>query len=464
MAKCKRLNLNWQLEWRDERTGFINSYLNTLPFKPTEDELEMMGKYILWGKNRQNGLNGRQEGLQLETAAGTWDAEPVESLDALLESPAFTESMLRRPEDPVYKAPREVFSRSTARKLASPELLHELEQLWRLIDETELLITFYDLDHQKRTSPPRAQLLSRFNELEILSIHERAQHLNSYKYLQQKHYLVELRQRQYIYKDSYAPPMLSTPTFNTHIEDPTLFWDSDIQVLPLGLKYANSQLTQKLWRTDRFPEPKDFNDSELQELTKLLWRPARNSPYTFNFENPVQLFLLDGVYLSARESLKTEGVHPLESNFNELLNTYDSYVALAQLPKVQLQLLNLKRQHISNEQISTILGEEFGHPYTVNYISTLYRQNVLGAIAKTAKKHREVCENLMFPENFKLCSDCGRWLLRDAENFTRKVKVKDGFDCRCKSCAKRLREKRKQKYEEEIIRLTSMSKDMQDCE
>ena len=454
MAKCKRLNLNWQLEWRDERTQFINSYLEVIPFKPTEDELEMMGNYILWGKNRQTGLNGRQEGLQLETAAGTWDAEPVESLDALLESPTFNESMLRQPDMPVYKAPREVFSRSDARRLASPELLCELESLWRTIDETELLLAFYDLDHQKRTSPPRAQLLSRFNELEILSIHERAQHLNSYKYLQQKHSLVELRQQQYLYKDSYAPLMQTTPTFNTQVESPTFFWGTDIHILPLGLKYANSPLTKKLWRTDRFPEPKDFNDSELQELTKLLWRPAPSTQNFFNFENPAHLYLLDDVYLAARENLNVQGVQPLESNFNELLDTYDSYVALAQLPGYQWRLLQLKRQHVLNEQISSILGEEFGRPYTVNYISTLYHQNILGAIAQTARKHREVCENLMFPENFKLCSDCGRWLLRNAENFTRKIKAKDGFDCRCKSCAKKLREKRKQKHEEEIVRQT----------
>ena len=61
---------------------------------PNEEELDMMGKYILWGKDPITGKNGKQMGLQLETRHGTWDDEPVDSLDALLEQPTFSETQL----------------------------------------------------------------------------------------------------------------------------------------------------------------------------------------------------------------------------------------------------------------------------------------------------------------------------------------------------------------------------------
>lgn len=53
-----RLDLDFKLESRSERTDFLNKYIPTLNFVPTEDELETMANYILWGKNSE-GLNGR---------------------------------------------------------------------------------------------------------------------------------------------------------------------------------------------------------------------------------------------------------------------------------------------------------------------------------------------------------------------------------------------------------------------
>lgn len=53
-----RLDLDFKLETRSERTDFLNKYIPTLNFTPNEDELETMANYILWGKN-SDGLNGR---------------------------------------------------------------------------------------------------------------------------------------------------------------------------------------------------------------------------------------------------------------------------------------------------------------------------------------------------------------------------------------------------------------------
>lgn len=81
-----------------------------------------MAKYILWGKDPKTGLNGRQEGLELETRYGTWDAQKLESYDALIEDPAFNEISLQQEQVPL-KAVKETFSRSKARKFAPPSIL-----------------------------------------------------------------------------------------------------------------------------------------------------------------------------------------------------------------------------------------------------------------------------------------------------------------------------------------------------
>ena len=76
-----RLDLNFQLETAESRTLFVKEYLPTLPFTLTQDELETISNYILWGKN-SSGRNIQQEGyVELKS----WTRQPVESLEALLE-------------------------------------------------------------------------------------------------------------------------------------------------------------------------------------------------------------------------------------------------------------------------------------------------------------------------------------------------------------------------------------------
>jgi len=95
------LKLDFSLEWRDERAKFIADHIKDEDiFSPSE--LATISDYILWGRDRQSGLNGLQEGLDLNSKWNQSDSK-VESLDALVESPTFNESMLRRPTDPPMK-------------------------------------------------------------------------------------------------------------------------------------------------------------------------------------------------------------------------------------------------------------------------------------------------------------------------------------------------------------------------
>ena len=88
MAKPNRLKLDFSLQTNVERQAFLEQYLQQkqfVDFPPTEDELQTMGDYLLWGKDPVTGKNGKQMGLGLKSKHGTWDDSPVESLDALME-------------------------------------------------------------------------------------------------------------------------------------------------------------------------------------------------------------------------------------------------------------------------------------------------------------------------------------------------------------------------------------------
>lgn len=439
MAIKNRLNLDFRLETRPERVEFVRSYLNSIPFKPTESELDTISKYILWGKDPSSGLNGSQEGLELETRHKTWDSKRLESLDALIESPTFSEALLRSPTDPPTKFPSEPFSRSTARKLAPPHILAALEALWHEIDETELLLNFYELAHNKRKLPPREKLLKRFNQTDITQISSRASSLPSYTYLKLRHKLVDLRREQYILKDEYAPPILGNPTFSyTDFGDPT--FGEEISVLPVGIPQRVGAIYAKLFNPDRFPVPSDFTESELKTLSQILWTSPSQSKLQFDFSNSDHLYKLFGMW----DILVDEAEEaPIDSGLPYFLRAASMYRTLAALDPIQNDIFELKLQKKLNQDIADFINTKYKKNYQANYISTLYCKKCLGKIANAAKRHREILENLFFPENFKKCKDCGKTLLRDEENFVRRHRSSDGFSPRCKSCEKILRELRK---------------------
>lgn len=419
------IQLDFKLEWRDERVNYVKTHLNdTENFSASE--LATISDYILWGKNRENGLNGLQEGLDLYSKWNQTDSK-VESLDALIESPTFNENTLRRPSDPPSKTIRTVFSRSQTRKNAPPHLLGDFEALWRQIDETEFLVQQYELDHEKRKTPLREELLKRFSEEERQNLASKARQLSPYHYLKLKRELVDLRTQQYILKDSYSSPILSNPTPNFEVQEPPSFGD-EITLKPLNLIYDKS-LFSKVWRLDRFPEPNDFNELEIEKLSHLIWQKDTNNFY-FDFTNRDHLYTYFGIY-DQLESAADDS-----SNYDQFKQMLASYIALAQLDSIHRTILDLKMRKQSNQLIADQINKQFGREYSPNYISTLYVQKSLQGICDAAALHRQIIENLMFPENFKTCKDCGRVLLLNETNFVKRQRSNDGFSPRCKACEK----------------------------
>ena len=98
-----RLKLDFSLSSNEERKNFLDKYLEeeeTFKKKPpTEEELEMMGNYLLWGKDPDGKNVVQRKEIQIQTKNRTWDKKEEESLDALLETPTFNETLIVRPTE-----------------------------------------------------------------------------------------------------------------------------------------------------------------------------------------------------------------------------------------------------------------------------------------------------------------------------------------------------------------------------
>lgn len=108
------------------------------------------------------------------------------------------------------------------------------------------------------------------------------------------------------------------------------------------------------------------------------------------------------------------------------------------LTDAQREILDLKLRKVSNQIIADYINKEYGKNYTANYISTIYKQKIIKQFCESARRHREIVENIFFPEEFKVCTRCKEKLLRNSEYFIKKARTKDGYASRCKKCDKEL--------------------------
>ena len=400
MAK-NRLNLNFQLESAEDRTQFVRDYLEEIDFVPTEAELETISNYILWGKD-QSGKNPQQ---RKEIEIKPWTAPVCESIEGLMETPGFQETI------------KEVYN-----------------DLFRQIDTLELMINYYELFAGKRKLPPRESLVGKFNAEQQAYLNEQALKLSQFKYLKLRHLLIELRREQYTIKDNYAPKVSFQET--NQVEDPfdTLLIGEDVTVLPIGIKYKN-QLCDKIFTDGRDPIPSDFTSEDLAAVSKMLW--VKPTQMSFDFRNTTHLLAA----LQAQPDLEDEIMKKrLLSNAEPFLNTLKFYESRAELTELQQKILDLKLKKVSNQRVAQIINETYDKSYNDNYISTIFHQKIIPQIAEAASYHREVMENIFYPTNFKKCKDCGRVLLASPRNFVRQKKSNDGFSPRCKKCEKIKRE------------------------
>ena len=444
MAGHNRLKLDFSLSTNEERAEFLQRYLAQEPFitrPPTEDELEMMGNYLLWGKDPTTGLNAQQEGLlTIDTKHGTWDKDSqIDSLDGLMEQPTFNEACLHPLDAIPYKTKREVFSRKEALTNCPEHLRQTLVDLFRRIDELDLAINYYDLAHGKRINPPREELLRTFTAAEQEELQQWSSKWNQYTYLKQRHLLVELRREQYIIRDSFKQTLLIEQDIVVPAPPPEI--NAEIEVLPLGVTGV-THTAAKLFRDWNSLIPANYTEEDLEEISDFYWmkqkyKPAKNQFYIDfrELEHVYQLFLS---FFDLEDAADAVDVR-IESNLRQLLDTLVFYIERAELTDLQKEILDMKMKKVRNTEIAATVNKKWGKNYTPNYISTIFRQRIIPKINEAAAFHVKIVSNIFFEEEFKACTCCGKVFLRCPENFTKNSRAKDGLVARCKACEKAAR-------------------------
>ena len=440
---ANRLHLDFSIPGTHERKAFVDEYVQRPEFiraPLTDDELETIANYILWGKD-PDGMNAVQKGeFSIETRNKTWQRDDTESLDAMMESPTFNEASLRKPTEARTKIAREVFSREEALAQCPSHMKPIFEELFMRIDKLELSIHWYEFDHGKRKEEPRSALQKRFTPEEVNAARKTAATWNQYKYLKQRHLIVELRREQFTLRDSYIERHMRHTPPEPDLDPVHLDFEAEIPVFPLGL--VGAPFSELVFKPETELNPYTYTEDEIDTLIKHYWSKKQQShpQLFFDFGELEHVYELFGQLNEIEEDLDTL---PLESNMKKLLDTLKYYIALTDLNEAQKEILDLKINKVKNQDIADQINKKYGKSYTANYISTIFRQKIIPHINETAKFHALIIENMCFEENFKKCNGCGKILLIDAENFVRKSRSKDGFSTKCKKCDRADRQKKK---------------------
>ena len=438
-----RLKLDFSINDTEGRRNFVEKYVCEPQFQKNplnESELETIANYILWGKDTDGTSLVQKGDIQIETRNKTWQRDDTESLDAMMESPTFNEASFRRPTEARTRIPREVFSRAKALEECPSYIKPVYEDLFRRIDLLELTIQFYELAHGRRKEPPRAQLQQKFDPFEIAAAQETASKWNQFKYLKQRHLIVELRREQFTLRDTYVEKHMRHTPPEPELEPVDPDFDAEIPVYPLGI--SNGPIGALLFKQEDQLIPKSYNTSDLKKITSYFWDKS-SSPRPvihFDFENLEHVYELFGLLNELEDSVDTM---PVESTLRQLLDTLRYYVEMTDLTEAQREILNLKIDKMKNQDIAIYINKKYNKSYTANYISTIFRQKIIPRINETVAYHARVVENLCFEENFKKCSCCGQTLLLDPHKFMRRSRSKDGYASRCKICERNERQRKK---------------------
>ena len=261
-----------------------------------------------------------------------------------------------------------------------------------------------------------------------------------------------MRQEQYTLRDAYRSTMHAPPTPEIYSPPPEIDFGVGIPVFPLGL--AQGALRAAIFQPWCKLIPKNFSQALLRDISDRYWAlkkeeralrglqenaPSRSAPFV-DLRDPNHVFQLLNM-LADLDDVAAEKA--FGSNLGALLDTLRFYMEQADLSESQREILELKLAKKKNEDIAREVNKKYDKSYTVNYISTIFRQRIIPKINDAATYHEKVISNIFFEEEFKQCPDCGVTYLIDADNFVRRGRSKDGFATRCKRCDKTRRSLKK---------------------
>lgn len=134
--------------------------------------------------------------------------------------------------------------------------------------------------------------------------------------------------------------------------------------------------------------------------------------------------------------LKQESWDDFDGELWYFMQDFDDVADRALRPyPIYYRLLELKIDGVQSVDIQPILQEEFGLSYTVEYISSLWRNKIPKLIAAQAEDDYLTWYYTFIEKGkFKKCSRCGQIKLAHTKYFSRNNTSKDTFYSICKAC------------------------------
>ena len=302
--------------------------------------------------------------------------------------------------------------------------------LWKEIDETEALIAF---GFNKELRPKLVERLS-FSNTNLEDLKAQALALTEKEVNRLRHRLIELRTLQYTYLDclihgstitfslsaspgGYYEPMTGFRSI-LPFEDPNLLFD--------GLTLE--QLKDTSWAL------KALFDYDAK--TKVQSNEANGFIFDFRIPSQVQALIDNFVVL---EGIEAVAVHENVTSRAEVPMALKSYLLFyakrASLTKPQEIVFEMKCQGASVARIAERLKAECQKDYSLQYVSTIFTQQVVLKITAEAEKHLREVEFVTYGMGvFKRCSHCGLYYPRNKDYFGVLKARSDGFKGTCKKC------------------------------
>lgn len=398
MAKFK---LDFSIENSKDRLEAIKSIpLDTL----TKKELETVTNYILYGKDEDGTSIVQKKEVQIKSKFNSYQKKEntVTSLDALMESPTFDESIFQK--------------NKTQYKKVKPETLFKNEKVKDIVGMKELWESIEKLQDIKDQNQGKKEL------------QEGTPILNQTQLYYLNHQLIELYSQQYLLKDMIFPTIFSKKNkaeYHENLGDQQL----NIPILPRGVFSEEGDLF--------FKEPYRITDAAARSIDNEEEIIASGKPY-FDFRNKDHLYQLIQYYGDLKVSVENQP----DSIIHNLLWTLDFYIEKANLSDQQRLIVEDKKFRYQNRDIRRHLEQELGISHRENYISTIWNKAIDLIIEAVELNYDEyLCKD--YKKAWKRCNKCGRLLLRDPRNFVRKSKAADGLTGRCKICDKDVRQAKK---------------------